>query len=100
MLRLEKLIKQAQAAKRENTHRDEFRDLDPVLNQWREERRQIRLELKTVFNKQFGSVFRTHHNPSYFANKVYFCSRLPWIFTLETRALIVCHLSFADSQVR
>jgi hypothetical protein len=23
-----------------------------------------------VFNKSFGSVFRTHHNPTFFANKI------------------------------
>jgi hypothetical protein len=44
--------------------------LDGLLDSWRAERRQIREQLKRVFNKSFGSVFRTHHNPTFFANKI------------------------------
>ena len=29
-----------------------------------------RLETKNVFNKQFGSVFRTFHNPTYFTRRL------------------------------
>ncbi|KAI8094409.1 HAD-superfamily hydrolase [Thamnidium elegans] len=66
LLRLENLLNEAQ------TWRKEYRieDLDQLILEWREERRQVRLELKTAFNHSFGSVFRTYQNPSFFANKI------------------------------
>jgi len=45
------------------SHRD-------VLNQWRAERKLLHQKLKSVSNPHFGSVFRTHHNPSQFADKI------------------------------
>ncbi|OZJ04941.1 hypothetical protein BZG36_02643 [Bifiguratus adelaidae] len=45
-------------------------ELFALINEWRAERWHVRMDLKTVFNRQFGSVFRTHHNPSFFANKI------------------------------
>ncbi|KAF7726614.1 5'-nucleotidase domain-containing protein 3 [Apophysomyces ossiformis] len=66
LIRLERLLNEAQS------QRQEYRtpDLDNLIEQWRDERRRVRLELKTVFNKSFGSVFRTYHNPTFFANKI------------------------------
>lgn len=29
-----------------------------------------RMETKDVFNRQFGSLFRTHHNPTYFSRRL------------------------------
>jgi hypothetical protein len=66
LLRLERLLNEAQAI-------DGGRHvpgLDALLERWRHERREIRDQLKHVFNKSFGSVFRTHHNPTFFANKI------------------------------
>ncbi|KAG2188259.1 hypothetical protein INT44_001012 [Umbelopsis vinacea] len=66
LLRLERLLNEAQAI-------DGGRHvpgLDALLENWRHERREIRDQLKHVFNKSFGSVFRTHHNPTFFANKI------------------------------
>ncbi|GAB5587362.1 hypothetical protein Unana1_02262 [Umbelopsis nana] len=66
LLRLERLLNEAQAI-------DGGRHvpgLDALLDNWRQERREIRDQLKHVFNKSFGSVFRTHHNPTFFANKI------------------------------
>lgn len=31
----------------------------------------FRNEIKCVFNKQFGSVFRTYHNPTYFSRRLF-----------------------------
>lgn len=66
LLRLERLLNEAQSI-------DGGRHvpgLDALIDSWRQERRHIRDQLKDVFNKSFGSVFRTHHNPTFFANKI------------------------------
>lgn len=44
--------------------------VEELILKWRNERRFFRLHLKDIHNKQFGSVFRTHHNPTYFGKKV------------------------------
>lgn len=44
--------------------------LDVLITAWRNERRDLRNHLKQVHNQQFGSVFRTHHNPTYFSKKI------------------------------
>ncbi|XP_015786655.1 5'-nucleotidase domain-containing protein 3 [Tetranychus urticae] len=31
----------------------------------------LRLKSKSLFNPQFGSIFRTHHNPSYFSRRLF-----------------------------
>lgn len=31
----------------------------------------FRQKIKCVFNKQFGSVFRTYHNPTYFSRRLF-----------------------------
>ncbi|XP_012231290.1 5'-nucleotidase domain-containing protein 3 isoform X1 [Linepithema humile] len=41
------------------------------LDEWMRERDQLRNEIKSVFNKQFGSVFRTYHNPTYFSRRLF-----------------------------
>ena len=47
-------------------HQDyEGPDVETVLNEWIQERDELRNEIKRVFNEQFGSVFRTYHNPTY-----------------------------------
>lgn len=66
LLRLERLLNEAQAI----DNGRHVPGLDELLDSWRGERRQIREQLKRVFNKAFGSVFRTHHNPTFFANKI------------------------------
>lgn len=42
-----------------------------VLNDWMAERDYLRNEIKAVFNPQFGSVFRTYHNPTYFSRRLF-----------------------------
>ncbi|KAI0232314.1 hypothetical protein L0F63_005418 [Massospora cicadina] len=66
MLHLEQLLRIASSGL--NPHDRET--LDSLVNSWRNERRQLRNQLKQVHNHQFGSVFRTHHNPTYFAKKI------------------------------
>ncbi|XP_037088622.1 5'-nucleotidase domain-containing protein 3-like isoform X2 [Pollicipes pollicipes] len=46
----------------------------PIMQQWVAERDQLRLYTKNIFNNQFGSLFRTHHNPTYFSRRLFhFC---------------------------
>lgn len=53
-------------------HQDyEGPDVQTILNEWIEERDELRNEIKRVFNKQFGSVFRTYHNPTYFSRRLF-----------------------------
>ncbi|KAI7870738.1 HAD-superfamily hydrolase [Spinellus fusiger] len=66
LLRLEYILNEAQSY-RQVLHNSE---INTMVDQWQEERRQARLKLKTSFNKSFGSVFRTYQNPSYFASKI------------------------------
>ncbi|KAH9391480.1 5'-nucleotidase domain-containing protein 3 [Tyrophagus putrescentiae] len=42
-----------------------------VLNQLTQQRDALRFETKTLFNPQFGSIFRTHHNPTYFSRRLF-----------------------------
>ncbi|TMW45805.1 hypothetical protein DOY81_009115 [Sarcophaga bullata] len=41
------------------------------VQKWLQERDQLRNQTKTVFNEQFGSVFRTYHNPTYFSRRLF-----------------------------
>ncbi|XP_014100422.1 5'-nucleotidase domain-containing protein 3 isoform X1 [Bactrocera oleae] len=41
------------------------------LEKWQAERDMLRNQTKMVFNKQFGSVFRTYHNPTYFSRRLF-----------------------------
>ncbi|CAO3623294.1 unnamed protein product [Cunninghamella echinulata] len=66
LLRLEQLLNEAQSYQPENRPLE----LNSLIQEWRHERSALRLELKVVFNRHFGSVFRTHNNPTYFANKL------------------------------
>ncbi|CAL7943768.1 unnamed protein product [Xylocopa violacea] len=53
-------------------HQDyEGPDVQSVLNEWIKERDQLRNDIKRVFNEQFGSVFRTYHNPTYFSRRLF-----------------------------
>ncbi|XP_069678352.1 5'-nucleotidase domain-containing protein 3 isoform X2 [Periplaneta americana] len=42
-----------------------------VLEQWMQERDELRQKTKCLFNEQFGSVFRTYHNPTYFSRRLF-----------------------------
>ncbi|VDP51610.1 unnamed protein product [Soboliphyme baturini] len=45
-------------------------EVKSVLKQWRLERYDIREYVKVLFNPQFGSIFRTYHNPTYFSRRL------------------------------
>ncbi|XP_065840527.1 5'-nucleotidase domain-containing protein 3-like [Oscarella lobularis] len=49
-----------------------------LMKSWLNERDQLRHDLKSMFNPRFGSVFRTHNNPSYFSRRL---SRFADIYT-------------------
>ena len=40
------------------------------LASWKEERKMLRENLKDIFNPHFGSMFRTHQNPSSFSRRI------------------------------
>jgi len=42
-----------------------------IISKWLSERDQLRKEMKHVFNGQFGSLFRTYHNPTYFSRRLF-----------------------------
>ncbi|KAL0126125.1 hypothetical protein PUN28_004919 [Cardiocondyla obscurior] len=53
-------------------HQDyEGPEVQNELDEWIKERDQLRNDIKFVFNKQFGSVFRTYHNPTYFSRRLF-----------------------------
>ncbi|KAI9540741.1 5'-nucleotidase domain-containing protein 3 [Dissostichus eleginoides] len=41
-----------------------------VVEEWISEREDMRAQTKDIFNPQFGSLFRTHHNPTYFSRRL------------------------------
>ncbi|KAL4675574.1 hypothetical protein H8959_009719 [Pygathrix nigripes] len=41
-----------------------------VLAAWMKERQELRCLTKALFNVQFGSIFRTFHNPTYFSRRL------------------------------
>ncbi|XP_037051227.1 5'-nucleotidase domain-containing protein 3-like [Bradysia coprophila] len=42
-----------------------------AVRAWHDERDALRHQTKCVFNQQFGSVFRTYHNPTYFSRRLF-----------------------------
>ena len=42
-----------------------------VINDWKEEVLTIQSSLRSMFNPQFGSTFRSHNNPTYFSRKLF-----------------------------
>uniref|UniRef100_A0A3P8XRF3 5'-nucleotidase domain containing 3 n=1 Tax=Esox lucius TaxID=8010 RepID=A0A3P8XRF3_ESOLU len=41
-----------------------------VVQEWIKEREAMRSQTKNIFNAQFGSLFRTYHNPTYFSRRL------------------------------
>ncbi|TNN74828.1 5'-nucleotidase domain-containing protein 2 [Liparis tanakae] len=41
-----------------------------VFEEWQIEREELKVMTKNVFNPQFGSIFRTCHNPTYFSRRL------------------------------
>ncbi|CEF59777.1 HAD-superfamily hydrolase, subfamily IG,5'-nucleotidase and HAD-like domain-containing protein [Strongyloides ratti] len=58
--------------------KDQCDDCADILNQLEDERRQTRESAKKKFNPQFGSLFRTYNNMTYFSKRL---SRLADIYT-------------------
>ncbi|KAK3863889.1 hypothetical protein Pcinc_013531 [Petrolisthes cinctipes] len=46
-------------------------ELLKIVRQWEEERDMLRRKSKDMFNSHFGSVFRTHNNPTYFSRRLF-----------------------------
>ncbi|XP_004444446.3 5'-nucleotidase domain-containing protein 3 isoform X2 [Drosophila pseudoobscura] len=69
----------------EDTQDDESEPAQACLREWMEERDQLRNKTKNVFNEQFGSVFRTYHNPTYFSRRLF---RFADIYTSDITNLL------------
>ncbi|XP_037538933.1 5'-nucleotidase domain-containing protein 3 [Nematolebias whitei] len=41
-----------------------------VVEEWSREREAMKPQSKKIFNPQFGSLFRTYHNPTYFSRRL------------------------------
>ncbi|XP_059614686.1 5'-nucleotidase domain-containing protein 3 [Phlebotomus argentipes] len=53
-------------------HQDrETPEAKKALRRWMDERDHLRNDIKVIFNKQFGSVFRTYNNPTYFSRRLF-----------------------------
>lgn len=50
---------------------DESPEAQSAVKSWMQERDNLRNATKRVFNEQFGSVFRTYHNPTYFSRRLF-----------------------------
>ncbi|KAI9274461.1 5' nucleotidase family-domain-containing protein [Phascolomyces articulosus] len=68
LLRIEQLIQKAQSYYGKPDI--DGSNLESLVIEWSKERRNARHELRNVFNRSFGSLFRTYQNPTYFANKI------------------------------
>ncbi|KAH8236184.1 hypothetical protein KR026_003237 [Drosophila bipectinata] len=69
----------------EETQDDESDAAQACLRDWMDERDQLRNKTKNVFNEQFGSVFRTYHNPTYFSRRLF---RFADIYTSDITNLL------------
>ncbi|KAG8138246.1 putative 5'-nucleotidase domain-containing protein [Naja naja] len=45
-------------------------DCQIILNEWKKERKEMREMTRNFFNSQFGSLFRTDQNPTYFLRRL------------------------------
>jgi hypothetical protein len=56
-----------------------------LRSEWLNEREYLRLWFKRSFNSQFGSIFRSHNNPSFFSRRL---SRFSDIYTSNVTNLL------------
>lgn len=42
-----------------------------VIEEWKSEVNAVTESLKNMFNPHFGSMFRSHNNPTYFSRKLF-----------------------------
>ena len=46
-------------------------DSREVIEEWKREVTTVQISLKSIFNSQFGSAFRSYNNPTYFSRKLF-----------------------------
>ncbi|XP_060930408.1 5'-nucleotidase domain-containing protein 2 isoform X2 [Limanda limanda] len=71
------------------THRD--LESKQVFQEWQNEREELRIMTKNLFNPQFGSIFRTCHNPTYFSRRL---CRFSDIYMASVSCLLNYDLSY------
>ncbi|XP_007503401.1 5'-nucleotidase domain-containing protein 3 [Monodelphis domestica] len=69
-------------------HRDD--ESQVILQEWKKERKEMREMTKNFFNSQFGSLFRTDQNPTYFLRRL---SRFADIYMASLSCLLSYDLS-------
>ncbi|XP_054628426.1 5'-nucleotidase domain-containing protein 2 [Dunckerocampus dactyliophorus] len=69
-------------------HRDA--ESKQVFEEWQKEREELRVMTKNLFNPQFGSIFRTCHNPTYFSRRL---SRFSDVYMASLSCLLNYDLS-------
>ncbi|XP_061840360.1 5'-nucleotidase domain-containing protein 2 [Nerophis lumbriciformis] len=62
-----------------------------VFDEWQQEREELRVMTKNLFNPQFGSIFRTCHNPTYFSRRL---SRFSDVYMASLSCLLNYDLSY------
>lgn len=63
-----------------------------VMDSWLQERDSLRSQTKNMFNPQFGSIFRTYHNPTYFSRRM---MRLANVYTSNVSNFLEYSLNHA-----
>ncbi|XP_039626165.1 5'-nucleotidase domain-containing protein 2-like isoform X1 [Polypterus senegalus] len=66
-------------------------DSRAVWLEWMKERQELRSLTKKLFNPQFGSIFRTYHNPTYFSRRL---CRFSDLYMASIRCLLNYDLKF------
>ncbi|XP_034552470.1 5'-nucleotidase domain-containing protein 2 [Notolabrus celidotus] len=62
-----------------------------VFQEWQKERDELKVMIKNLFNPQFGSIFRTSHNPTYFSRRL---SRFSDLYMASVSCLLNYDLSY------
>ncbi|XP_052784344.1 5'-nucleotidase domain-containing protein 3-like isoform X2 [Mya arenaria] len=78
---LQRLLEEIQASRNGSQETGSHEMIGELL----EERDEIRSQLKELCNPRFGSMFRTHHNPSYFSRRM---ARFADIYTSKLTNLL------------
>lgn len=55
----------------EDVQDNQCKNAQLAVQRWMSERDYLRNDIKNIFNEQFGSVFRTYHNPTYFSRRLF-----------------------------
>uniref|UniRef100_A0A452HJX5 Uncharacterized protein n=1 Tax=Gopherus agassizii TaxID=38772 RepID=A0A452HJX5_9SAUR len=72
-------------------HMQVYPDSQMILQEWKKERKEMREMTRNFFNSQFGSLFRTDQNPTYFLRRL---SRFADIYMASLSCLLNYDLNY------